>query len=226
MALLIVGQSNTGNHAGQRYESDYGSRVVNLWDGKCYAAESPLLGTTGSWGESWTLLANKLIKKGLAEQVVLIPAGIGGTSISRWQEGGDLNRMLIEGLRGMNSKYKVTQVLWHQGESDYLEKTSEHEYAESFISLVGTLRKQGVTAPVYISVASKCGIDRSWSRSNPVASAQHRLADPAKRFFAGPDTDSLLNKVDRFDDCHFAGSGQEKFADAWVEAIKHPTVAD
>ena len=132
LVLLIAGQSNTGNHAGQRYESNYGTRIVNFWNGKCYKAESPLLGTTGFFGESWTLLANKLIKEGMAEQVVLVPAGIGGTPISRWQSGGDLNKMLIEVVNFAQAKYKVSQVLWHQGESDYGITTNAKTYTDNF----------------------------------------------------------------------------------------------
>lgn len=218
LVLLIAGQSNTGNHAGQRYESNYGSQIVNFWNGKCYKAESPLLGTTGFWGESWTLLANKLIKERLAEQVVLVPAGIGGTSISRWQGGGDLNKMLIDVVKTTHPKYKLTQVLWHQGENDFIEKTSEKQYIQSVNSLVETLRQQKITAPILVSIATKCG--PSWSENNPVASAQKMLPDPAKGLYVGPNTDTLLNTLDRFDDCHFSGSGQEKFADAWVNAIK------
>lgn len=220
LVLLIAGQSNTGNHAGQRYESNYGTQIVNYWNGKCYKAESPLLGTTGFLGESWTLLANKLIKEGLAEQVVLVPAGIGGTPISRWQSGGDLNKMQIDVVNATRPQYKFTQVLWHQGESDYGLKTSDSQYTKDFNSLAQSLRKQGVDAPIYVSVATKCGIDPAWSKNNPVALAQNQLPDISKGVYAGPNTDALLNKLDRYDDCHFSGSGQEKFADAWVNAIK------
>lgn len=218
LVLLIAGQSNTGNHAGQRYESNYGTKIVNFWNGKCYKAESPLLGTTGFFGESWTLLANKLIKEGMAEQVVLVPAGIGGTPISRWQSGGDLNKMLIEVVNFAQAKYKVSQVLWHQGESDYGITTNAKTYTDNFNSLGDSLRKNGVTSPILVSIATKC--DPSWSENNPVGLAQKHLPDSSKGFYAGPNTDALLNKLDRYDGCHFSGSGQEKFADAWVKAIK------
>lgn len=220
LVLLVAGQSNTGNHAGQRYESNYGTRVINFWNGKCYKAESPLLGTTGNWGESWTLLANKLIAANMADQVVLIPAGIGGTPIIRWQNNGDLNKMLLDVVKNVQARYKVTQVLWHQGESDYGNKTTITEYAQRFESLVQSLRDKGVNAPVLPSVATKCGLDTAWSADNPVAAAQNALPNRDKRIYAGPNTDQLLDKLDRFDDCHFSGSGQEKFANAWVAAIK------
>lgn len=218
--LLIAGQSNSGNSEGQRYQSTHGTNIINFWNGKCYKAESPLLGTTGSLGESWTLLSNKLINQGVAEHVVIIPSGIGGTPISRWQAGGDLNNMLISVVKGSSRQYRVTEVLWHQGESDFIEKTSEKQYMLSFRSLVESLRQEGVTAPIYASVATKCGTDPLWTKNNPVASAQMKLPDSSRMIFAGPNTDELLNYLDRYDDCHFSGSGQEKFADAWVDVLK------
>jgi hypothetical protein len=36
--LLLIGQSNAGNHAGQRYRSEHGDTVVNFFDGQCYVA--------------------------------------------------------------------------------------------------------------------------------------------------------------------------------------------
>src|SRR5262245_44217932 len=56
--ILILGQSNAGNHGGQKTNSEYGSRIVNFFEGQCYVAASPLLGSTGTWGEFWTETAN------------------------------------------------------------------------------------------------------------------------------------------------------------------------
>src|SRR5215468_1089239 len=39
--ILILGQSNAGNHGGQKTKSEYGSRIVNFFDGQCYIAASP-----------------------------------------------------------------------------------------------------------------------------------------------------------------------------------------
>lgn len=217
MVLLAIGQSNTGNHAGQRYASDFGTNILNYWNGKCYKAQSPLLGTTGVNGESWTLLGNKLLKAGMADQVILVPLGIGGTPISRWQSGGDLNQMMLRSLAEMPN-YSVTHVLWHQGESDLDGKTSKMAYENSFNSMTHSLRKAGVKAPVLVSVASKCGLDE-WMPTNPVTDAQKHIVNNKLGIFLGPDTDALLSQVDRYDDCHFSGSGQEKFAQAWIDAI-------
>ena len=116
--LLVFGQSNSANYQGQRFRA-VDRRVVNFFGGRCYLAESPLLGASGEYGKSWTLLGNKLVAAGLFDQVIVIPAGIGATLISRWAAGGDLNGMLVDAIKEAEPFYKITHVLWHQGENDF-----------------------------------------------------------------------------------------------------------
>jgi hypothetical protein len=229
MVLLLIGQSNTGNHAEQRHASAYGDRVLNYFAGKCFVAASPLLGTSGEAGESWTLLGNQLVAAGLADRVVLIPAGLGGTSIRRWQQGGDLNGMLLSVLDEARPRYRITHVLWHQGESDFVDKTTQKDYATMFASLVDSLRNKGVAAPVFASVTTMCPLSSGWFPGNPTALAQQALPDRARRIFAGLNTDVLLGPADRNSGCHFTRTGQEKFAQAWFDILRrsqHAGIAD
>ncbi len=220
MVLLAAGQSNLVNNAGQRYTSNVDNRIVQVWNGKCYQAFSPLLGTSGTSGESLTLLGNKLIAAGMADQIVFVAAAIKGTGISRWKAGGDMNDLLGDVIADVKKNYRVTHVLWHQGESDFDEGTNAQNYSSMFSSFVDTLRARGIDAPIFASVASKCRVNPLWKPDNPVATAQRSLPEKSKNIFAGVDTDTLLTAIDRFDDCHFSATGQEKFADAWVKAIK------
>jgi hypothetical protein len=86
--------------------------------------------------------------------------------------------------------------------------------------LARDLRGWGVTAPIYVSVASHCGDGESWSPDNPVTRAQRSLANSGEGFTAGVDGDSLLDALDRFDGCHMAGSGLTKVIDAWTEILR------
>ena len=85
--LYILGQSNSSNHGGQKYQG-MDDRVVNYFDGACYRAASPLLGAEGTFGEAWTLLGNKLVAGGKFDQVIIVPSGIGLTGIAYWARGG------------------------------------------------------------------------------------------------------------------------------------------
>jgi hypothetical protein len=187
-----------------------------------------LLGAAGELGESWTLLGNKLVAGGLFQQVIILPAGISGAPIGRWAAGGDLNRMLVDVIKGAAPLYKMTHVLWHQGESDFAGGTTEAAYFAGFHSLVGTLRALKVSAPVYVSRASYGPSERltpsadtipRWTKENPIAAAQTKLPD-GETIFAGPDTDADISPLDRFDGMHFSGSGQEIFVRRWLEILR------
>lgn len=215
VVLMLIGQSNAGNHQEHMIKSDYGDKLVNYANGKCYVAASPLIGATGRKGESWTLLGQKLISSGFADRVILMPAAVGGSTVGRWAAGGDLNSILHDVIDG---RYKITYILWHQGESDLIEGTSEQDYRESFLSLVYSIRGAGSNAPIFISIASFCG---HHVKNNPIAMVQASIPDVKNKIYAGVNTDKLMLPEDRFDGCHFGYSGQEKFASSWVEILKN-----
>lgn len=215
--ILAIGQSNIGNHGAMRVATHHPQSVLNLFDGKCYRAASPLLGATGDEGEFLTLLGDRLVDDKVYRNVVILPAAIGATSITRWRRGGDLNGLLLMQLAGLPVGYKPTQVLWVQGEHDFARGMSAEEYTRSFRSLLDTLDEAGVDAPVFLAVATRC--DVPWTPDNPVARAQRALVDD-RRVFLGADTDTLVTERDRRDDgCHFGASGQAKAADAFAQAI-------
>ena len=221
MVLFIAGQSNSANHGGQRFASAYGDRVLNYSDGKCYIAQSPLLGASGLEGESWTRLGNLLIENNLADRVIISSNGIGGSEIAQWRSGTPYYQMLRANLKQLLSQYQVTQMLWHQGETDYAKNTSQKNYEQGMRDLIKELRSNGLNAPIYVSNTSRCWDDGSWSAVNPVTLAQKALVDSSKQINAGVDSDALMGELDRFDNCHFSGSGQEKFAQAWLGILRN-----
>jgi hypothetical protein len=223
--LLLIGQSNAGNHGGQRFSSEHGERIVNFFDGRCYVAASPLLGSDGIAGEYWTQLGNLLLDRGSFDQVVLAPVSINGSEVSRWGPGGDLNGPMTDTASQLQRRsYLVTHVLWVQGEIDYVKGTNEKDYRDRFVSLVGSLRSHGVAAPVYVGIATKClgainGGTRYHSADNAVARSQLALPDPRANLRSGVNSDALLGDLDRYDDCHFSASGGQKAARAWADLL-------
>ena len=219
--LLVMGQSNSANHAQKKFTTQYPGKVVNYFNGRCFAAASPLLGASGEGGEFITPLADQLIENGSYRQVIIIASGIGNTGVFRWQRDGDLNDMLLQVIRPLQNDYAITHVIWHQGEFDYVYRTSAKNYQQSFHSLVQTLRENAVDAPILISIASQCGPNADWREVNPTTEGQRQLIDH-QNIFLGVDTDTLLSSADRqTDGCHWAESGQLKVADALATAIKN-----
>jgi hypothetical protein len=215
--LLLVGQSNAGNWQAQRHQSA-DDRVVNFVDGRCYRAASPLLGADGQEGETWTLLGNKLVQSGLYRTVILIPAAVGGSSVRRWADGGDLNAMLVAVIGAVKSRYTINAVLLDQGATDFALSTPEGQYRSDLKSMIDTVRAQGVHAPFFITRCSVGGAN--WTEDNPIARAQASLADSRNAVFDGPNTDRDVTRLDRYDGYHFGASGQEKFASAWVRLLQ------
>ena len=92
------------------------------------------------------------------------------------------------------SRYRVTHVLWHQGELDLMLGTDADFYRKYFLSFAASLRTQGIEAPIYISRATRCG--PGWKVPNPVRTAQQQLLDSNSGLRTGIDTDLLLNAQD------------------------------
>jgi hypothetical protein len=215
--LLVFGQSLSANSGAEKISSLYPQVVVNYFDGKCYSAGSPLLGGSNEFGEYGTAIGDALIKSKKYSQVILISSGISGSGIYLWEKGGELNSMLINTLKTTTEKYKITHVLWQQGESDYLGGTSTLAYKNAFYSLVNTLRENSVSAPIYIAISTKCG--PHFLENNPVSTAQKQLIDN-KNIFLGVNSDLILETSDRVpDECHLTGSGERKIADSFARAI-------
>jgi hypothetical protein len=63
-----------------------GYSLLNFFDGQCYVATLPLLGSDRASGEYWTQLGNLLLDRGSFDQVVLAPAAIRARPLSRGQE--------------------------------------------------------------------------------------------------------------------------------------------
>lgn len=215
--ILAIGQSLSANHASQKFTTKYPQSVLNYFNGKCYVAASPLLGASSQDGEFITPMADLLIESKQYKTVILVASGIGGTSIARWQEGGDLNDMVFRVLDRLNAMYRVTDVIWQQGESDYLDLTSTTAYVNSFNSLAKSLKSKNVSPPIFISISTKCG--PYWIENNPTSQAQKSLIDN-KKVFLGVNSDLLLDAKDRTpDECHLMGSGQIKIAKSYADAI-------
>jgi hypothetical protein len=217
--FLIIGQSNAANSGGQRFPVRSG-RVAAYFDGTCELAASPLLGSSGVAGEPWSATGDNLVTGGSFDDVVIIPAAVGGSRLSEWIGEGQLHSMLKSTVEDAQKHYRITHVLWHQGEGDFSSRTSEDAYISGFNSLARDLHAWGVTAPIYVSIASRCGDGETWSPDNPISRAQRRLAGSGEGFAAGVDSDSLLDALDRFDGCHMAGSGLTKVINAWTEILR------
>lgn len=216
--LLVTGQSNAANSSEKRFSTRFPGQNLNYFGGRCYVSESPLLGATNDYGEWITLLGDHLIEKGVYENVVLIASAIGSSSVTRWAEGGDLNRMLISTVRELGDLYKVTDVIWHQGESDVAAFMHTNTYVNMFESMMDSLGKVGVTGPYYMSIASLC-FDPAITYPNRISNAQKHLIEKHESIVLGVNTDEIVPRENRYDGCHFGAEAQRAVAAELASSI-------
>lgn len=219
ITAFVFGQSNATNNAGQKFFAT-SQRAYNYWDGKYYLAQDPLLGADGTSGSVWTLLANKLIDQKAADQVILIPAGVGRSSVNVWKKGGALYAMVDARLRSLQSDgLIVTHFLWHQGEIDNpvsgFSGLGLAEYQTGMEQLINLTKSYFPNSKFFVALVSRCGTFSPISQ--PLQAVQRHLTT-IDGVYLGPNTDDI-GLEDRYDDCHFSGSGTEKHASAWLTSI-------
>lgn len=219
MVAFVFGQSNAANHGGERQASTSG-RVHHYFEGRYYAAADPLLGASGYFGSVWPLLGDRLIDAGLHDRIVLMAAGVGGSSVKEWQPGGRLHAMLRQRLHeAQRSGLVITHFLWHQGEADHAADPAE--YAAALNRVIDVAQGHFPQARFFVAQASRCD---SHPSSAALLAAQRGVTRRAG-VFLGPDTDAI-GPADRYDDCHFSGRGLARHAQGWLQALRAPRQAD
>lgn len=215
--FITAGQSNSANF-GQARQAAKDDRVV-YYDGKAYvSARDPIPGGFGSGGTPWPLLGDLLAKQWNVP-ICFRSSTLTYTPVALWLPDAKHNQYptLVERVKQF-STHGVRAVLWHQGESDSLAKTTAPQYRDRLSQVILSLRKDiGYDVDWFVAQASfhpGCGR----SQQEPVAEGQ-RLLWQSKVAFPGPVTDDLLGKEYRSDGVHFTEKGLQVHAHRWCEAI-------
>lgn len=214
--LFAFGQSNSANFGAARYTATDNVLNFNIHDGHCYSAQDPLLGADGDGGSVWGRVGDQLIASGAFDRVLVVPFGIGGTSMAEWTAGGRLHPRVEFAARQLaRAGIAPTHVPWHQGENDARSGTPPDDYIRMFSDMVEALRGYGVEAPVFPAVATLCDN----LGNDDLRAAQRALPERVAGVYPGPDTDTLSDMKDRFDYCHFSEQGLQAHAKLWTDAI-------
>jgi hypothetical protein len=217
--LLIIGQSNGGNHGEARSTAHRTVFNFNFFDGLCYRACDPLLGATGEGGSPWCILGDALIADGFARSILLCPLSVGGSTVAEWAPGGTYQHRMTYGIaRLRQAGFEPSSVFWHQGEADALYGTSADDYTRAFRALVGSLRDLGIRARIHIAIASYFAIPEGYGAKQAIIRrAQRSLICPQQGVLPGPDTDMIR---DRFDGCHMGTTGLREHAQMWQACLR------
>ncbi|MHC1733127.1 MAG: sialate O-acetylesterase [Bacteroidales bacterium] len=224
--IFTFGQSNSANYGQTPYTCKL--EVYSWYNGSMAKAADPLPGASGDKGSVWGRLGDKLIEAGMARKVLIVPVGVGSTTVSQWSEKGELNDRIKASLNDLKSKGIVIDlILWHQGESDNLANTSGTSYIGDFESVLATFRKNNVFAPLFMAIASYHPgsiPDKPNGWDPAVRQAQKEIIKSRVDVYMGPDTDALNKCYYRYDGVHFSEPGLEKHAELWLKSLKRSGV--
>jgi len=218
--FLAFGQSNSANYGNGTYRCK--NEVYNFYKENLYHAKEPLLGPDGSGSSVWTRVADLLIDSGLCKRVIIVPIGIGQTSISKWVDG-DCRKILDKTLTDLKAaNIQLTHIFWDQGETDNVDGTKKSGYKQKLNQLIDVFRDQGFKAPFYSSVTSYFPYNNDYPLGiNPeITGAQTEVINERQDVLAGPNTDSLNLAYYRADAVHFTEKGLDKLAYSWFKKIK------
>nr|WP_299908378.1 sialate O-acetylesterase [Sphingomonas bacterium] len=158
--------------------------------------------------------ARALTKARPGARIGLVPAAVGGTSLERWQPGGDLYNQALARLRTAQKSGKLVAILWHQGEADASKADRSASYAVRWVALMKQLRADAGAPDVPI-VAGELGeyLQRPYSR------AVNEQIDSLPTLLDNVAIASARGFRDRGDGLHFDAASQREFGRRYAEAF-------
>ena len=216
--IVLHGQSNAANYGSVRHTSREAVDNFDSASGKCFAAADPLLGSDGMGGSFATRLGDILIERGLYDRVIFVPLARGGASIDYLNnEGAEL---VTNGIAKMKAAgLTPTHILFQQGETDAVLKTTAEQYASLLHQLVKRFRAAGFDAPFYLSRSTKCDYVGPTNMA-AVRAGQLAAVNEALNIRSGPDTDTIGNEGRSPDGCHMNEAGTLANAVLWATFVR------
>ena len=145
---------------------------------------------------------------------------VGATSSPQWMPGGALHEGLV---RAGTTLGGFRAVLWQQGESDVIAKTTTEKYVQNVKAIRAAASGNWGTEPTWLLAKSTL---HPTVYTDPDGEGRIRkgIDELAKRpgFRTGPDTDALAgeNRGGPKSRRHFSTVGQKRAAELWFEVIK------
>jgi len=214
--FITGGQSNSANFGNPKQQAK-DDRVVYFNGKEFVPAHDPIPGGCGGGGSPWALLGDRIVASQQLP-VCFRSASLNWTEVAAWlPPNTELYKNLSACVKAFG-KQGVRAVLWHQGESDTLVKTSAETYCERVRTIIEALNKDaGYEVPWLVAQASFHPGSKA-PEQELVAKGQQLLWEK-KICLRGPVTDDLLGAEYRHDGVHFNQKGLEKHAERWFEAL-------
>lgn len=234
LVMICAGQSLQTDLITDTFNPVNGTVLDNFcwFNGTCFAATTPLLGT--SWNGSIATsvnynhkVADGLISNGKFDRVIIVPTNMSGTSVNFWANDGVLAeatgyyRMILAaalklaavGITPSTPGVKFL-VKWNQGESDTQGSTTQLAYTTRFNKLKAQV---DAVLPVKWTVAKETWFIGAVSAA--VQAAQIALVDNIS-IFAGENMDDNIDATGRVgDNTHLNATGGNIATSLGIAAI-------
>ena len=227
--FIVAGQSYATNCNDERFVVTDPQTRVAAYDsvkGTWQIANDPQPAPDSSDGGSiWPPLGDVLAKE-LGVPIGFSNVAVGATSSMQWMPQGSLHRRLVETGQTLGH---FRAVLWQQGESDVIAKTSTSDYVANLTAVRDAAAKQWTRSPPWLLAKSTL---HPTVYNDPMGEARIRKAiDELIRlpeFKPGPDTDTLKgeNRGDANSRRHFSAVGQRRAAEMWRTAIRQAVLPE
>lgn len=215
--FIMAGQSNSADF-GKPPQTPDDDRVnaFNLSTSRWQLAADPQPFANGNGGSPWPEMGDLLAARDDVPVGVVV-LGVGSTRVGQWQVGGYYSKILaaLEAL----SETGFRAILWHQGESDSIARTSTAVYRSQLEAVIAQSRADaGWDVPWGVAIAS-------WHPSSTaddeaaVAAAQQEVIDADPLVFRGSQTNDFHTLGYLHDSVHFNTQGLEAHARQWVDAL-------
>jgi hypothetical protein len=172
----------------------------------------------GDGGTIWPALGDLLVPT-LRVPIGFVNVAVGGTSTKQWMPENDLHKQLVKAGNEIES---FRAVLWQQGESDVIEKTTTENYIKNMIKIRESAARAWRFEPTWLLAKSTLHptVYNDPKYEELIRSAIHQLWK-RPHFAPGPDTDLLSgeNRGDVNSRRHFSGIGQRRAALLWFVAV-------
>ena len=218
--FLVAGQSYAGGTNDELLKvTDPQARVTAFdWKAKTWQVANDPQPHVGDGGTIWPALGDLLVPT-LRVPVAFVNISVGGTSTRQWMPDGDLHKNLVAAGNAVGA---FRAVLWQQGESDVIEKTTSETYIKNMIKIREAAAREWRFEPRWLLAKSTLHptVYNDPLGEERIRSAIHQLWK-RPHFAPGPDTDLLSgeNRGDVNSRRHFSGIGQRRAALLWFVAI-------
>ena len=221
--FVVAGQSYATNCNDERFQvAEPHGRVVafDSAKGTWGIAHDPQPAPDNSDGGSiWPPLGDALAKE-LRVPIGFANVAVGATSSQQWMPEGQLHPRLMKTGQTLG---RFRAVLWQQGESDVIAKTTAEKYVANLKAIRENAAKAWGFEPPWLLAKST---HHPTVYNDPAGEGRIRAAiDELVKlpsFRAGPDTDTLTgeNRGDAKSRRHFSGIGQRRAAAMWFAVLK------